>query len=133
VAFREDDRQSQIKRGARDAKSQARNVANQGKQQLQRGKNNLNKREWGMKCSISSRFIHCCISFISICLATQASDLVNVGLISNVNAAARQEHMYLLTYLSCSAASKTATGASGAAADDNGFQCITIVDAACVL
>jgi hypothetical protein len=46
VAFREDDRQSQLKRGARDAKGQARNVANQGKQQLQRGKNNLNRREW---------------------------------------------------------------------------------------
>jgi hypothetical protein len=45
VAFREDDRQSQIKRGTREAKGQARNVANQGKQQLQRGKQNINKRE----------------------------------------------------------------------------------------
>ncbi|WIA31071.1 hypothetical protein OEZ86_001099 [Tetradesmus obliquus] len=44
VAFREDDRQSQIKRGTRDAKNQARNVANQGKQQLQKGKNNINRR-----------------------------------------------------------------------------------------
>jgi hypothetical protein len=45
VAFREDDRQSQIKKGTREAKGQARNVANQGKQQLQRGKQNINKRE----------------------------------------------------------------------------------------
>lgn len=49
VAFREDDRQSQIKRGTRDAKNQARNVANQGKQQLQKGKNNINRRKWRLQ------------------------------------------------------------------------------------
>lgn len=42
VAFREDDRQGSLKRGAREAKGQVKDVQRQGQKQLQRGRNDIN-------------------------------------------------------------------------------------------